>query len=280
MFAHSRTRPNATRLTTVTLSRATDRTDPPGGGCLQTGGMTPPSPPDLDPLHQSEQRLLRTVDSLTADRWTEPSLLPGWTRAHVVAHLALNAEGLAGAVDGLAHEQVVPVYASNERRDGDIEELARADRAEIRERLFAGSQLLRDALATLAGEQWSGSVRRLPDGPHWPVATIPTTRRREVEIHHADLGAGYAHRDWPSDFAVELLDSITVSHASSPDSPAFTVRAGDTGRTWSVGADEPVVEGAAADLGWWLTGRGAGEGLTCNAGALPTLGPWPRTPAK
>jgi maleylpyruvate isomerase len=242
--------------------------------------MTPPTVPDPTPLHESEQRLLRTVDSLRGDQWSEPSLLPGWTRAHVVAHLALNAEGLAGAVDGLAHEQVVPIYASNERRDGDIEELAGAEHAEIRERLFAGSQALRDALASLDGAQWEGSIRRLPDGPHWPVAGVPTTRRREVEIHHADLDAGYGRSDWPTDFAVELLDHVTVTHATSPDSPTFTVRATDTVRTWAVGADQPVVEGAASDLGWWLTGRGHGEGLACDAGALPTLGPWGRTPAK
>jgi maleylpyruvate isomerase len=234
----------------------------------------------LEALHQSEQRLLRTVDSLAVDQWTKPSLLPGWTRAHVVAHLALNAEGLAGAVDGLAHEQVVPIYASNERRDGDIEELSGADPADIRERLFAAGQQLRDALGSLDQDQWAGSVRRLPAGPHWAVAAVPSTRRREVEIHHADLGAGYTRADWPADFCVELLDMLTTSHAGSPESPVFTVRATDTVRTWSVGAEQPVVEGTAADLGWWLTGRGHGEGLSCDAGALPTLGPWGRTPAK
>jgi maleylpyruvate isomerase len=247
---------------------------------MTSGAPSPDLDAILEALHASEQRLLRTVDSLRADQWTEPSLLPGWSRAHVVAHLALNAEGLAGAVDGLAHEQVVPIYASNERRDGDIEELAQADPADIRERLFSGSQQLRDALGTLDGNQWDGSVRRLPDGPHWPVASVPGTRRREVEIHHADVEAGYTRADWPADFCIDLLDGVTVTHANSPDSPVFTVRATDTVRTWTVGAEEPVVEGTAADLGWWLTGRGHGEGLSCDAGALPTLGPWGRTPAK
>ena len=41
------------------------------------------------------QRLVRTVDGLDDEALGGPSGLPDWTRAHVVAHLALNAEGLA-----------------------------------------------------------------------------------------------------------------------------------------------------------------------------------------
>ena len=46
-------------------------------------------------------RLVRTVDGFTGDDWSLPTGLPGWTRAHVVAHLALNAEGLVGALGGV-----------------------------------------------------------------------------------------------------------------------------------------------------------------------------------
>jgi maleylpyruvate isomerase len=260
---------------------------PGSGGRL--GAMTSdPNPepialPDLagalDALHQSEQQLLRTVDSLSGDAWAEPSVLPGWTRAHVAAHLALNAEGLAGALNGLAHEVEVPVYESSEKRDADIDELSQADPPEIRERLFGAGQALRDALETLDEGQWESTILRTPDGPHWVAADVPAMRRLEVEIHHADLDAGYTQRDWPDDFCVALLDAVAESHAASPDSPTFTIRATDTIRTWSVGAEQPVVEGSAADLGWWLVGRGHGEGLSCDSG-LPRLGPWRRTPAK
>ncbi|MGY2874670.1 maleylpyruvate isomerase [Marmoricola sp. URHA0025 HA25] len=234
----------------------------------------------LAALHQSEQHLLLTVDSLRPDAYAEPSVLPGWSRAHVVAHLALNAEGLAGAVDGAAHDREVPVYESDERRDADIEQLAGAEPAEIRERLFGAGQALRDALDLLDEEQWDGALLRLPGGPRWPLAEVPETRRREVEIHHADLDAGYGPGDWPEDFRVALLDLVAADRAADAESPSFAVRATDTVRTWSTGAEQPVVEGRAADLAWWLVGRGLGKGLTCGTAELPRLGPWRRTPVK
>ena len=98
-----------------------------------------------------------------------------------------------------------------------------------------------------------------------------------MEIHHADLGTSYTRADWPRDFVAELLNTVVVDHAASGP---FQLRATDLGRDWSVGGDGgPTVMGAGADLGWWLTGRGEGEGLSCDAGELPSLGPWRRAAA-
>lgn len=231
-------------------------------------------------LHESEQRLVRTVDSLSDDQWSQPSVLPGWSRAHVVAHLALNAEGLAGALDDLARGEPGAMYESNEKRDADIEELATASPPDIRERLFAAGERLRDALAALSDDDWTGSIDRVPGGPSFPVLALPATRRREVEIHHADLGCDYRHTDWPRDFCVELLDAVTTEQAANPDTDDFKISATDLGMTWQIGADEPVVAGSGVDLGWWLVGRGSGEGLSTASGELPRIGAWRRTPAK
>ena len=97
-------------------------------------------------------------------------------------------------------------------------------------------------------------------------------RVREVEIHHADLGTGYSPSDWSEGFAVLMLDSM----AKRPHPEPFRARASDLQRTWDYGPDEtgPVVTGTAAALGWWLTGRGTGEGLTCDTGPLPRIVAW------
>ena len=87
-------------------------------------------------------------------------------------------------------------------------------------------------------------------------------RRRATEDRHRNFQ--------PRPLLIDLLDETTAGHGGGAE--RFAVRATDLGRLWSVGAEAPVVEGTAADLGWWLTGRGAGEGLSTDGGRLPRLG--------
>lgn len=227
----------------------------------------------IEALHHAEQRLVRTVDSLDDADWAGSSILPDWSRAHVIAHLALNAEGFARALHGLLDGGPVPIYDSQERRDADVGLLAAQPSQTIRERLFAAGWGLRERLLALSPELWTRSVERVPGATPWPVRAIPRLRRREVEIHHADLDAGYTPADWPAGFAVELLGDLVADHTASPDSPLFSVRAVDADRVWDLGAGTPVVRGTAAALAWWLAGRGTGEDLSTH-GDLPRLGPW------
>jgi maleylpyruvate isomerase len=234
-------------------------------------------PGDLTGLDVSAQAFIHTVDALTPDELAGPSLLPGWTRAHVVAHVALHGFALAGVLDGLVHDQPVAMYASVERRAEQIEELAQAEPSELRERHLAATTAFADAVEAMRDEHWDRHIERVPGGSSWPAVTVVPTRRREVEVHHADLGTSYTRADWPRDFVADLLDVVVVDHA---DAGPFQIRATDLGRDWSVGGDGgPTVMGAGADLGWWLTGRGQGEGLSCDAAELPRLGEWRRAAA-
>ena len=57
----------------------------------------------LTAVRESRQALttvISAVENTPEESLAAPSLLPGWTRGHVVAHLALNAEGLAGVLHG------------------------------------------------------------------------------------------------------------------------------------------------------------------------------------
>jgi maleylpyruvate isomerase len=223
-------------------------------------------------LPEATRSLIRTADGLADPEYAVPSGLPGWSRAHVLAHLALNAEGLAGALTGIVEGRRVPMYASQEARDGDIEELAGKDPSAIRARLLGACTDLADAIAAVPDDAWSTSVDRIPGGRTFPARAVPGMRLREVEIHHVDLAAGYNRSDWPLPFATLLLDSMAKRGAWSEP---FRVRPNDVDGLWTFGEDGgPTVTGSAADLGWWLTGRGSGEGLTSDSGTLPGIGAW------
>ena len=230
-----------------------------------------PTPtPEL--VHAASQRLVRTIDSLPDDAWTRPSLLPRWSVAHVAAHLALNAEALAGVLAGVAHRRPVTMYPSQEARNADIERLAAAEPAEIRDRVFGSVTLFEEALSALPDEVAGTEVERTPgSGTFFPAGAVGGMRLREVEIHHADLGAGYSPADWPEEFTRLLLDH----EARRWDGRAgFRAEATDLGRAWEFGRPGPTVTGPARELAWWGTGRPAYPGTSgpvCADGEVPQI---------
>lgn len=230
----------------------------------------------LEPDHMTEagQRLVRTVDRFGDDDWTAPSLLPGWSRAHVVAHLALNGEALRDVLKGVVEREPVAMYESQEKRDTDIDELAAADPVALRERLLAVLTTFQDAMLAVPESAWSGRFERTPGGPELPIAGLPLMRVREIEIHHADLDAGYTAAQWPKKFAETVVDGMVKR--LDPE-PAFRVTPLDSDRSWQVGEvgeQSSIVTGPIAQLAWWLTGRAPDSQVVCSRGDLPTIGAW------
>ena len=62
---------------------------------------------------------------------------------------------------------------------------------------------------------------------------IPGMRHREVDIHHADLDAGYGPADWPEDFLDEMFNRVVRDRG---DGPAALLRTPD--------GDVPLAGGA------------------------------------
>jgi maleylpyruvate isomerase len=227
-------------------------------------------------LDSATRRLVRTVDAMADFQFEEPSLLPGWSRAHVVAHLVLNAEGLAAALEGVREERSVPMYASQEARDSDIEELAGAEPAVLRDRLLASTSAIHEAVEELPEELYAARIERTAGSDRtFTAGRVGEMRLREVEIHHADLDLAYTWADWPSDFTVLLLDNRGGVH----DGPPFTADAVDLGRSWAFAGSDgqsggPTVSGPGPLLAWWATGRDPGDGLTSDDGELPRMETW------
>ncbi len=216
-------------------------------------------------------RLLATVDRLRDEDWPRPTECAGWSRAHVVAHLALNAEALAGVVRGLADGEPTVMYPSDTVRDADIETLAMRPATDIRDRLRVSADDLTEALSSLARVAPDATFERTPGGQLMEAHAVPRLRLREVEIHHADLRAGYGHLDWPRD----TVEAFLEHDAGRYDGPPVSAYADDLDRTFPLGAatdaDVPVVSGPASALAWWLTGRDPGDLLTSTTGDLPGM---------
>ena len=224
------------------------------------------------------------VTALQDGSWSDadvraPSLLPGWSRGHVLTHIARNADGIAVTLEGALRGADVPRYPHGMAgRNADIE---------------AGSGRSPGALIedvrTSAARLDAVFARVLAAGP--PVLTRTAdkntplqwlgARWREVEIHHADLGRGYGPQDWPAAFVAHELPATAESLAERAGvgplrlvvTTADSLNPDLVGRAWST-ADGDGLEVAGPD--WavlaWLVGRQstAAAWLT----AVPDLPPW------
>jgi len=225
----------------------------------------------VDLLDSSSRRLVRSVDSMSDDQWAQPSLLPGWTRAHVVAHLTLAAEALSAALEGVHEGRPVPMYLSNEARDRDIAELATTSPSALRDRFLGSTTVIGEWVEELADNLAGTVIERTPGGRRFPAGDVGGMRVREVEVHHADLGLDYTAADWTPEFVVHLMDGRAATYHGTPP---FLAHATDLDRSWEFGSGGPTVSGVGSALAWWATGRGTGDGLTSDDGRVPRMEPW------
>ncbi|MFS3129512.1 maleylpyruvate isomerase family mycothiol-dependent enzyme [Nocardioides sp. Bht2] len=226
----------------------------------------PPNYPLRAALSDATQRWHQTITALADDDFAAPSGLPGWSRGHVIAHVALNGEAFLRVLRLGAAEQPASMYDTAEGRDLDIDALASAAPAEIRARAIAVDEAISEALCAFPEQLLDAVAHRLPDGGGFAFALreVPQRRLGEVEIHHADLGLATSSRAaWPVEFSELLLSARTPGHREL----RFT--ATDTDQTWGPDDAPVTLSGSSADLAWWLIGRGTGDGLTSSAGELP-----------
>jgi maleylpyruvate isomerase len=166
-----------------------------------------------DQIDQATQRLIDTARVITEPDLRVPSLLPGWTRAHVLAHLARGADAMRNLLVGVRSGQERPAYVSAEARQADIEHGAGMRADELTANLADSAMALRTIARQLPDKGWQVRVRILDSAP-FPADQLLTRRLVEVELHHCDLGAGYGPADWPSAFAaMELAEPMRSQRA-------------------------------------------------------------------
>jgi maleylpyruvate isomerase len=231
--------------------------------------------PQIDETLLATTRYLQALTVLDEESVRRPSLLPDWSRAHVVAHLSRNADAFTRVLGQVAAGEPASMYASNEARDADIADtVERLDLAGLVEDALASTARLTEALWACEADP-DAPYTRVPGADlSFPLHTVGPRRRAEVEIHHSDLGTGYEPSTWPSDFSSHVVKQRQDELAQA-GGPSMVLSSTDVDGLWKFGEGQgPEIHGSVGDLAWWLVGRGGGQGLTCSAGELPVLGRW------
>jgi maleylpyruvate isomerase len=223
------------------------------------------------------ERLRQTAAGLSDQQAREPSRLPGWSRGHVLTHVARNADSLRNLLIWARTGIVTPQYADQSERERGIAAGAGRPPAELLADLDASAAALAAEAASLRADQWAAEVRGLHGAPHAAWFTLQR-RRIEVEVHHVDLDAGYSPDEWPLDFAATLLESVVADFADA-EAPAARLRIAETGSPLRIGPPDATttveISGPARALLAWLIGRSSGAGLAAAPpGPLPALPPW------
>jgi maleylpyruvate isomerase len=156
-----------------------------------------------DELDAAMQRLIDEARIMTSPDLQAPSLLPGWTRAHVLSHLARGADAMRTLLAGARVGQDRPAYASPQARDADIDRGAAAE--DLVDDLVASAMALRTVARQLPDTAWRYQVQ-MPDSHRIQASQLLAWRLAEVELHHCDLGIGYGHDQWSAVFAAMELD--------------------------------------------------------------------------
>ncbi len=233
--------------------------------------------PQIDETLLATTRYLQALTVLDDESVRGPSGLPGWSRAHVVAHLSRNADALAQVLRQAAAGEPAYMYRSQEDRDAEIEEtIARFDLAGLRRDAEESADRFAQAAAACDADPVT-PYSRVPGGEQtFELGTLGPRRRAEVEIHHADLDVGYSPDDWPADFSLAMVGQRQQEMAAlAQGCPSMVLSSTDVPGLWRFGpGGGPEIHGTAGHLAWWLVGRGGGAGLTSSAGDLPTLGRW------
>jgi maleylpyruvate isomerase len=232
----------------------------------------------LAAVREATEALLKEVSTLDDAEIGLPSLLPGWTRAHVVTHLARNADALVNlltwARTGIEH----PMYASRADRDADIEEGAHRLAQVIREDLIAACARLDEAAERLTGSDWQATIAHRT-GRVFPAGEVPVMRLFEVCVHLVDLDVGVGFDDLRVEHLERLLDAAVYPHLKRTEGEPVDIRvklSDGRQRTWRILVPTALsksteISGPASKIVAWLAGRTDGSQTTA---ALPELPPW------
>jgi maleylpyruvate isomerase len=226
---------------------------------------------DIGRMQRESGMVMATVASLSEDELRGPTKCAGWTRAHVIAHLARDADAMTNLATWAVTGQESPAYESVEQRASGIDAGAQRSASELVADLeLANARLLESLTALTTGVQ----VATLPTLYHGDVSAfwLPALRTTELIIHHDDLATTWEWHEADPDSILDAIEVCVGRLQVDPDSPALHVIAGE-GDEWIVGDGSHRITGYYEELLPFLARGQVEEGLEYE-GELPKLPPW------
>jgi maleylpyruvate isomerase len=189
----------------------------------------------IEECRAAHKRWIATLDSLTDERAREPSRLSGWSRGHVVTHLARKSDSHVWLFEGALAGEVRQQFPRPNVMEDDVQAGAGRSAAALRTDLIEAFGRIEAAFDNHPDDLWDHQGIVAPGKR--TMAEIVFRHLRDAEVHHADLNLGYEVSDWPA---------LYVEGELARRLPALASRADH------------------ADLVAWLLGRAE----------APVLGPW------
>jgi maleylpyruvate isomerase len=231
----------------------------------------------------AHERLMRALDDVHFDDAMArgDSALPGWSRGHVLTHLARNADSNTRMIEAAKIGSPVAQYPGGmEQRASEIEAGAGRSAAALLDDVRSADDALADAYAGVDEETWQRNALRWGTET-WPVLDLPFLRWREVAVHTVDLGLPAIGIDiWAASYVEhELRRQLAALPARLPGPMGMRLVPGDD--NWStvvmrVADGDPqgfvTIEATTHELLAWTIGRLQGESH------WPPLTPWQGIP--
>jgi len=216
----------------------------------------------------------RKLAELADDEFDGPSLLPGWSRRYVIAHVGYNARALTRLLEWAATGVETAMYASPEQRLAEIDYGATLSPLALRHLVAHSVVHLNVEWRDLSASAWTAEVRTA-QGRVVPASETVWMRTREVWIHAVDLDNGATFNDFPPELVDALTADVTGGWARKGTLPGIRLAATDRTSPLIAGdnADATTLSGTAADLLRWATGRGSRR-ITASTGSVPDAPTW------
>lgn len=223
---------------------------------------------DLSRLSRETAMMSTTIETLSTEEMAAASLCEGWSRAHVIAHLASNGRTLVKLIDWATSGEPQELYASREARDAEINELAALPREELVKKFQNAAAYFAEQCERLSGDLAVEEVDL--HGKIIPATSIVALRIAEVVIHHHDLDTAWTIEEADPDSQEDAVEAA-VRTMRVKNAPGMTLVT-EEGDEWVIGDGELKVRSDREGLIEWLA-RGQARRIEAD-GPIPVLPAW------